>query len=54
MLAFVVAKDRDFPALGQPVAKMIEKKIAPVFLENEITARRMQKVVREEGQIVRW
>ena len=48
LLALVVAKDRDFPLLGEPVAQVIEKKIAPIFLEDEIAARRMEKVVREE------
>ena len=48
LLAFVVAKNRHLPALGQPVAQVIEKKIAAIFLEDEVAARRMQKIVREE------
>ena len=51
LLALVVAEDRDFPALGQPVAQVIEKKIAPIFLQDEIAARRMQKIVREEIEL---
>ena len=52
LLALVVAEDRHFPALGQPVAQMIEKKIAPIFLEDEVAARRMEKIVGEKRQVV--
>ncbi len=47
-LALVVAEDRHFPLLGQPVAQVVKKEIAPVFLEDEVAARRMEKVVGEE------
>ncbi len=48
LLAFVVAEDCHLPALGQPVAQVIEKEIAPIFLEDEVAARRVEKIVREE------
>ncbi len=53
-LAFplIIAKNRDFPALRQPVPQVIEKKIAPGFLKDEIAARRMQKIMREEHQVI--
>ncbi len=54
LFALVVAEDCHFPLLGEPVAQVIEEKFAPIFLQNEIAARRMEKVVREEGQVIGW
>ena len=50
LLPLVVAEDRHFPALGQPVAQMIEKKIAAIFLQDEVAARGVEKIVGEERQ----
>ena len=56
LFALVVAKNRDFPLLGEPVAQMIQEKIAPVFLEDEVAARRVQKIVRKKipAQDEKW
>jgi hypothetical protein len=51
LLALVVAKDRDLPFFTQPIAQVIEEKIAPVFLEDEVTARRVKKIVGEEVRL---
>ncbi len=48
LLALVVAEDHDFPALGHPVAQVIEEKLAAIFLEDEVAARRVEEIVREE------
>ena len=36
---------------AEPVAQVIEKKIAAIFLEDEVAARRVQKIVGEEVQL---
>ena len=50
VFAFVVAKDGDFPAFGEPVAEVFEEEIAAIFLQDKVAARGMQEVVGEEGE----